>query len=236
MSDSKSIQDAMRNGWKSERLVYRALQDNDADHTFMHEAIAGDPVGFPLAYPEVFRPQSKAMTATLLTAMRNKSLSVVICLPADEPREAASKGQSNHPQTLQTGGRKDSNTQREILTPLPIGILTLSGPKQENYQHRKTMLGINIISAYQGKGYGSEAINWALDWAFRFGGFHRVGLSCYEYNNRGKRLYERLGFVNEGTVRECIWFNRAWHDETYYGMLESEWEKLRAAQKGGKLA
>jgi RimJ/RimL family protein N-acetyltransferase len=98
------------------------------------------------------------------------------------------------------------------------------------------MLGISIIDAYQRNGYGPEAINWALDWAFKFGGMHRVGLTCYGFNDRGQRLYERLGFVKEETIRERLWFDGAWHDEIYYGMLESEWGKLRSSQKAEQLA
>ncbi|KAH8655774.1 acyl-CoA N-acyltransferase [Xylariales sp. PMI_506] len=231
MSDSESIRNSMRNGWKSKRLVYRALQDNDADHTFMHEAIAGDPVGFPLGYPEAFRPQSKAMTFGLLAMLRKKALSVVICLPADSAPETPSSKESIGPEVSQAQGSHDSTDQKRSFTHVPIGILTLTAPDVEQSQHRKTMLGINIIDAYQGKGYGPEAINWALDWAFKFGGMHRVGLTCFEFNNRGQRVYERLGFIKEGIIRESLWFNRAWHDEILYGMLESEWEKIRASQQ-----
>jgi RimJ/RimL family protein N-acetyltransferase len=58
---------------------------------------------------------------------------------------------------------KDASTNRKPLTQVPIGILTLTAPEQENHHHRKTMPGISIINAYQGNGYGPEAINWALD-------------------------------------------------------------------------
>ncbi|KAJ8130641.1 hypothetical protein O1611_g2986 [Lasiodiplodia mahajangana] len=236
MSDSQSIRDSMRNAWNSERLIYRALQDNDDDHTFMHEAIAGDPVGFSLAYPESFRPQSKIMTASLLSMLRRKSLSVVICLSTDESSRIRNKGGFDPPGTQEAEpgiglATEDTSAKRQTSAQVPIGILTLTAQEQEQHHHRKTMLGINIINDHQGRGYGPEAINWALDWAFKFGGMHRVGLACYGYNDRAQRLYERLGFVKEGTVRECHWFNRAWHDEIYYGMLESEWEKIRSLQQ-----
>ncbi|KAI6082013.1 acyl-CoA N-acyltransferase [Hypoxylon rubiginosum] len=196
----------MRNGWESERLVYRALQDTDVDHTFMHNAIASDPIGFPLAYSEAFRPQSTTMTAALFATLRKKSLSVVICLPTDNPIEATTMYESSQQEILPA--QAESKTQSEASTLMPIGILTLTAPEPENHHHRKTMLGISVINAYQGRGYGPEAINWGLDWAFEFGGMHRVGATCYGYNDRGKRLYEKLGFI-------------------HYGILDSEWEKLR---------
>ena len=34
------------------------------------------------------------------------------------------------------------------------------------------------------KGYGGEAISWALDWAFRFGGYHRVAIGLLPSHGR----------------------------------------------------
>jgi hypothetical protein len=109
MSDSKSIQDSMRKGWKSKRLIYRALEDNNADHTFVHEAIEGDPVVFPLFHSQAFRPQSESITATLCAMFRKRSLSVVICLPTDEASGGDSRDESENPETLQTRVEKDNS-------------------------------------------------------------------------------------------------------------------------------
>lgn len=48
----------------------------------------------------------------------------------------------------------------------PIGIITLKGPDVPNKMehHRRSVIGIQIIEGYQGKGYGSEAIWWILNW------------------------------------------------------------------------
>lgn len=219
MSNTQCIQECMRDAWKSERLIYRALEDSDADRAFVHEAIAGDPIGFALGYSEALRPQSRSMSDAIFDQLRKKGLSVVICLPgATVPKEGQETG-------LPLPGAGTG------LGLVPIGIVTLTATAPENHHHRKTTLGISIIDSYQGGGYGPEAINWTLDWAFKLGGMHRVGITCWGYNDRAQRLYEKMGFVKEGTTRECLWLNRAWHDAVNYGMLESEWEKLRAQQK-----
>jgi GNAT superfamily N-acetyltransferase len=51
--------------------------------------------------------------------------------------------------------------------PTPIGWLHLCAGWRQN---RNCMLGIVIFEPHQGKGYGTEAINWALNWALRLQG------------------------------------------------------------------
>ena len=59
-------------------------------------------------------------------------------------------------------------------------------------------MGIQICREEQGKGYGSEAIKWVLEWGFLAAGLHRVTIGCFSFNEGARRLYERLGFVVEG--------------------------------------
>ena len=82
---------------------------------------------------------------------------------------------------------------------------------------------MDIQSEYQGKGYGTEAIQWALNWAFQMAGLHRVNVACFEYNPGAARLYEKLGFVLEGRKRQALWFHGRWWDLIELGVLEGEW-------------
>jgi RimJ/RimL family protein N-acetyltransferase len=69
-----------------------------------------------------------------------------------------------------------------------------------------------------------------LDWAFRHGGLHRVGIQTFGFNERAQHLYKKLGFVEEGRSREAVWHDRKWHDMVDLGMLESEWMALRGLE------
>jgi RimJ/RimL family protein N-acetyltransferase len=107
--------------------------------------------------------------------------------------------------------------------PKAIGTIHFDGIKQDHAHHRNSMVGIDALPEYQGKGYGSEAILWALRWAFVTRGLHRVNISAFGYNEGAIRLYERLGFVLEGKRREFVWFEGKWYDDYTMGMLEHEW-------------
>jgi len=86
-------------------------------------------------------------------------------------------------------------------------------------------MSVQICREEQGKGYGTEAIKWALEWGFLVGGLHKVNIGCFSFNKGASRLYERLGFVAEGRAREVVWKNGGWHDSIEMGMLEGEWRE-----------
>jgi RimJ/RimL family protein N-acetyltransferase len=120
---------------------------------------------------------------------------------------------------------KQDDKTRELI---PIGFLIVSRRTGDHsVQPRYCDLGITMAKDYQGKGYGPEAINWALDWAFIHAALHSVRLICFSYNTNARKVYERLGFVLEGRKRECLWVNGGWHDTLLHSMLDREWKKLR---------
>jgi RimJ/RimL family protein N-acetyltransferase len=78
-----------------------------------------------------------------------------------------------------------------------------------------------------GKGYGTEAMNLILNFAFRQLNLKRVSLSVFEYNPRAIRSYEKTGFRHEGLMRECIHRDGKRWDMLFMGILREEWEALQ---------
>jgi RimJ/RimL family protein N-acetyltransferase len=70
-----------------------------------------------------------------------------------------------------------------------------------------------------------------LNWAFQIAGLHRVRITCFSYNPGARKLYERLGFVYEGSERESLWYDGEWHDILFLSMLESEWRVRNEKEK-----
>jgi RimJ/RimL family protein N-acetyltransferase len=85
-----------------------------------------------------------------------------------------------------------------------------------------------------GHGYGTEATELMLDYAFGTLRLHRIALSVFEFNERAIRSYRRCGFVVEGRAREAILREGRWWDELTMSILEPEWRAHRraAGQRG----
>ena len=77
-----------------------------------------------------------------------------------------------------------------------------------------------------GNRYGTEAIKWCLEWAFQSAGMHRVGVRAFGWNERARKLYEKIGFKQEGISREQLFYRGRWWDDYQFGMLVDEWEQL----------
>jgi RimJ/RimL family protein N-acetyltransferase len=80
-----------------------------------------------------------------------------------------------------------------------------------------------VAPAARGRGLGAATVRAALRVAFDELGMHRVGLGVFTHNTAAIRLYERLGFVREGVLREVVCVNGAWWSSIEMGMLEDEW-------------
>ncbi len=81
-----------------------------------------------------------------------------------------------------------------------------------------------------GRGYGTEAIRLVLGHAFETVGLHRVELEVYAFNPRARHVYEKVGFVLEGTKRQALFWDGEWIDAHVMGILADEWRRQRDAE------
>lgn len=63
------------------------------------------------------------------------------------------------------------------------------------------------------RGFARDAIRTLTAYLFEQRGLHRLELSVIETNLAARRLYERLGFQVEGTLRDHLFLDDAYHDE-----------------------
>lgn len=82
------------------------------------------------------------------------------------------------------------------------------------------------ISGARDRGLGTAATRLAVGHAFDGLGLHRVQLEVYAFNPRARRVYEKVGFVLEGTQREALLFDGQWVDLHLMGMLEQDWRAV----------
>ncbi|QGQ19942.1 GNAT family N-acetyltransferase [Cellulomonas sp. JZ18] len=84
-------------------------------------------------------------------------------------------------------------------------------------------LRLAMRPAYRGRGYGTEAIELVLEFAFEGLGLHRVELEALSINTRAVSLYENIGFRVEGRRRDGYRDGDGWCDAIVMSMLEDEY-------------
>jgi RimJ/RimL family protein N-acetyltransferase len=92
--------------------------------------------------------------------------------------------------------------------------------------YRSRNAGLTIIipdQALQGKGLGSEAIRLLCEYAFDFLNLNKI--YCKTDNPSASKLYLRLGFAQEGILREQVFRYGKYVDKYMYGLLANEFKR-----------
>lgn len=203
---------ATKNMATSARLVYKQSRANDDGlQAWFQEHMVNDPETFILGCGMLWKPRDRPMSnSVLLDTFPNALLAVLICVPAAalNPEEAAA-------------------TYTDADGDKVIGFVTLHAASQFTQQNHASSLTIGIMRGYQNAGYGAEAMQWTVDWGFRFGNLHRISLSTCSFNERAIAVYKKIGFVEEGRARETVFFDRRYYDTVSLGILVREWELMR---------
>ncbi|MFP4660944.1 MAG: GNAT family N-acetyltransferase [Halanaerobiales bacterium] len=89
--------------------------------------------------------------------------------------------------------------------------------------HRNAEVGIFIGNkGYWDKGYGSEAMNLLLDYAFNLLNLNNIFLRVHSFNKRAIRCYKKCGFKEIGRRREAYIVGGKKFDDIYMDILASE--------------
>lgn len=223
--------------FKTERLVFRAINDDAADREFIGDGILGDGQSLGTGTDQLLRPLNKMGLDEMLALVVTKVLlGVMICIPAEEEEDEdvnSGKPLSEEAAAKLAEKKKEAERLKKIQPwkkpkPIPIGFLVVgfnTNPYQAHLQD--VTFGIGIALPWQNQGYGTESLNWALDWTFKVANMHRASIEVLGYNPRGYHLYKKLGFVEEGRIRKKMYYNLQWYDRIQMGMLREEWEVLR---------
>lgn len=90
-------------------------------------------------------------------------------------------------------------------------------------RNRATSVGYWLAADAQGRGLATGAVGALLDQAFGPLGLHRAELRAHPDNRRSRAVAERLGFAQEGVLREAERFGDGYRDLVLYAMLASDW-------------
>jgi RimJ/RimL family protein N-acetyltransferase len=74
-----------------------------------------------------------------------------------------------------------------------------------------------------GQGYGSEALGLLVGYLFDHHNLRRVQLDTWSGNERAIRSFARIGFREEGRLREAVRAPDGYFDRVIMGVLRAEW-------------
>ena len=101
-----------------------------------------------------------------------------------------------------------------------VGIISL----EDEGEIRVGTIGIWLHPDFHGNGYGTEAAELITDYGFNELNYHKITTRAYENNKGSRRVWEKLGFTQEGTLSSHIYRNGSFEDPFVYGIIENEWK------------
>ncbi|MFC1960393.1 GNAT family N-acetyltransferase [Chloroflexota bacterium] len=120
--------------------------------------------------------------------------------------------------------RKSEDVTFAIRTRQDQTLIGSCGLMEPNWQARHAELGIAIGAPdYWGQGYGSDAVCVLLRYGFLEFNLNRIYLQVYDYNTRGIAAYHKVGFVEEGRLRQQMFRDGQYHDIVWMSILRAEW-------------
>lgn len=127
---------------------------------------------------------------------------------------------------LQKGSRSEHGVYFHIRTledDIFIGFVALHSIEWNN---QAGVLSIGIGNPmYRGKGYGTDTLRTILRYAFYELNLNRVGLDVIGYNHQAIQAYKKVGFKEEGRLRQAVWRDGVASDRVLMGLLKEEWQQ-----------
>lgn len=99
------------------------------------------------------------------------------------------------------------------------------GFNHTDWRCRLSELGIFIgEKSLWDKGYGTETMRLLLSHGFKTLNLNRIYLRVFETNPRAIHVYEKVGFVHEGRLRQAEYRDGRYIDVLFMSVLRSDWK------------
>jgi RimJ/RimL family protein N-acetyltransferase len=89
----------------------------------------------------------------------------------------------------------------------------MCGLQHIDHFHARAEVGIRLGKEYWSKGFGQDAVRTLVDYGFRLLNLEKISLHVIADDERAVGAYVKAGFVEEGRLRNHLWFDGARHDE-----------------------
>ncbi|MEI5906897.1 GNAT family protein [Bacillus spongiae] len=104
-------------------------------------------------------------------------------------------------------------------------IVGTAGFNSLNWANKTGYIGYWLGESYQGNGIMTKVAQALTEYAFMELNMNKVEIRAAVENKKSRSIPERLGFVNEGTIRQAEWLYDHFVDHVVYGMLKEEWNR-----------
>ena len=98
-----------------------------------------------------------------------------------------------------------------------IGSLELMGNSHKKWRHKAKLL-MGVRASHQGRGIGRSLLEKALS----LSSHHKIELTVVANNGSAFTLYESVGFLTEGLIRDSILIDGKLFDEIQMGLVLSD--------------
>ena len=97
----------------------------------------------------------------------------------------------------------------------------------KSWHNADGFIGYVFHSDVWGRGYATEAAGALVDAGFQQLDLHRIWSTCDDENAASARVMEKLGWQQEGLLRQDVNLRGQWRDSRVLAILRDEWEEQR---------
>lgn len=98
-----------------------------------------------------------------------------------------------------------------------VGNLNFSGGPRKRTEHAGEF-GVSVLNDYWGYGIGEKLIKYLIDWSKDSKIIRKINLRVRTDNARGIKLYTKLGFIEEGTIKRDFLIDGEFYDSLMMGL------------------
>lgn len=119
----------------------------------------------------------------------------------------------------------EANSSLSLVILFKNEIVGIAGFNPINPSNKIGTIGYWLSEGAQGHGIMTKTVKALLQYAFETLKLHKVEIRVAEANHKSRAIPERLGFMQEGTIRAAEWLYDHYVNHVIYGMLVSEWQQ-----------
>lgn len=102
-------------------------------------------------------------------------------------------------------------------------IVGVAGFNNINWSNKTAQIGYWLGEEYQGYGIMTRVAEALTEYAFKELALNKVEIRVAVGNKKSRSIPERLGFIDEGCIRQAEWLYDHYVDHVVYGILSEEW-------------